>query len=152
MAKAKAGKEEFDGPGVTKTTGAASSLKEGETHHRYRVQFDISYKGTPGKKMDDSSITVPAMSLTVRQLLENHTRGKDNNVHVKQPLYFDVPIPTIEDITDVEEYRSMLKETLEKTDQWLKDHPNNPENKKDPESKKEEVQAVLKETEEEATE
>ena len=66
--------------------------------------------------MDKTSETVPDMSITVRQLLENHSRGKESTVEVRKPLYFEVPIPTINDITDVNAYREQLNQALKKTD------------------------------------
>lgn len=101
--------------------GEASSVKQHETHQRYRVQFDFGYKGSKGKKMDPTSKTVPDMNLTIRQLLENHTRGKTNEVQVKQPLYFEVDIPTITDITDVDNYRNQLKTQLDKVNAFIKE-------------------------------
>ena len=77
--------------------------------NRYRIQFDLGYKevkGSPGKEMSQEKITQPDMSLTVRQLLENHTRGKDSNVQHREPLYFDIEIPQISDMTDVMASRS----------------------------------------------
>lgn len=87
----------------------------------FRIQFNFEYKGDKGKKLDPKSNTVPDMSLTVRQLLQNHTRGIDNKVQEKQPLYFDIEVPTIKDITDVKVYRDLLKEQLEQTNKFIKD-------------------------------
>lgn len=96
--------------------------KEPGLHKAYRMRLlmDIGYR-YPGKKMNQESQTVPDLSLTVRQLVENHTRGKDSNVEVKQPLYFDVAIPTVTDITDVERYRDQLQEALDQTNDFIKE-------------------------------
>jgi len=103
--------------------------QEPQEGSRYRVQFDFGYRGSQGKQMSPDSDTVPEMSLTVRQLLENHTRGKDSNVEVRQPLYFDVPVPTITDITDVENYRKQLEETLRQTNEFIKKDKENAKSK-----------------------
>lgn len=84
--------------------------------HRIRVQFDIEYGGSPGKIMDGKSMTTPDLNLTVRQLLENHTRGKTNEVEVRKPLYFELPIPVIGDLTDIDKYRKILDEQIKSTD------------------------------------
>jgi hypothetical protein len=86
---------------------------------RYRVQFDFTYKGAPGKKMSDEIVTQPDMTLTVRQLLENHTRGIDSGVQEKAPFYFDVEVPTITDITDVHEYRDYLNERIQQVNEFI---------------------------------
>ena len=101
-------------------TGPKADLKPGETQHRFRVQFDVGYRGTPGKKMSQEQNTVPDMSLTVRQLVENHTRGHDSNVHVSQPLYFDTEVPVFTDLTDVDAYRNHLKNQMELIDEQIK--------------------------------
>lgn len=85
---------------------------------RFAVQFDVAYGGVYVKK-DGVSQTVPDMNLTVRQLLKNHTRGLSNDRHIKDPLYFDIQIPKIQDITDVDEYRSYLKTMLRSTEEFL---------------------------------
>lgn len=94
------------------------TFKEGQTRKRYRVQFDIGYSGSPGKSMDPDSDTIPDLNLTVRQLLENHTRGKGNDVEVRQPLYMEFPIPDLKDMTDVEEYKAKVQEQLERISQF----------------------------------
>lgn len=95
------------------------TFKEGETRQRYRVQFDISYGGSKGKKMDPDSDTIPDLNLTIRQLIENHTRGKDNDVEVRKPLYLEFPIPNLQDITDVEEYKINVQHQLKKINQFI---------------------------------
>lgn len=87
---------------------------------RFAVQFDLGYTGHPGTTVEGESVTVPDLNLTVRQLLENHTRGVNGKVSMNQPLYFDVEIPNIQDITDVEKYRDHLEERLEATKEFIK--------------------------------
>lgn len=103
---------------MTKKKQLPQAQKVGK--NKYRIQFDFEYGGDPGKTMDGTVVTQPDMSLTVRQLLENHTRGVDSNVQERKPIYFDVPVPTITDITDVHEYRAHLKEKLMQTDTFIK--------------------------------
>lgn len=93
---------------------------EPEVKRRYRVQFDITYSGNPGVTLDGTSMTVPDLNLTVRQLLEHHTRGHDGLIHQREPLYLDTPIPTIHDITDVARYREQLKERLDEANKFIK--------------------------------
>lgn len=101
---------------------------------RIRVQFDIDYKGSKGQVVSSDSDTMPDMTLTVRQLLENHTRGKDSNVFVRQPLYFETQIPTLTDITDVDKFKKSLEERLKQVNDFLKN-----EKEKQKESKDQEV-------------
>lgn len=86
---------------------------------RFRLQFDFAYGGTKGQEHTKDSKTVPDMSLTVRQLLENHTRGNNDPSIIKTPVYFDIEVPTIRDITDVEAFKEQLEHQLAKTKDFL---------------------------------
>lgn len=97
----------------------ANSKKGKLLRNRIQVQFDIEYGGTEGIKLTDKSNTVPDLNLTVRQLLQNHTRGENNTVNVSEPVYFDQEIPTILDITDVEGYKEQLQERLEQVNKFI---------------------------------
>lgn len=90
------------------------------TEQVMRIQFDISYNGSKGKTMDGKSKTMPDMNLTVRQLLLNHSRGNDSKVKTQVPLYFDMEIPTLRDITDVQLFKTNLEESLEQTKAFIK--------------------------------
>lgn len=105
---------------------------EGTKHHRIRFQFDIGYNGSPGKIMDDHSDTIPDLNLTVRQLLENHTRGKDSDVEVRQPLYLEFPVPVLNDLTDVDNYKEVVQEQLNRIEQWQRENPEEPTGSKEP--------------------
>lgn len=85
-----------------------------------RVQFDIEYGGSGGTMMDPKSLAMPDLHMTVRQLLENHSRGIDNSSEVRQPLYFETELPTINDITDVALYRESLRRRVEEVDNFIK--------------------------------
>lgn len=110
-----------------KTTGVTNNLEEkdhGEetVRKRFQIQFDFDYVPTNGKLMSNENIVVPDLNLTVRQLLQNHTRGIDGGEKVRQPLYFDFPIPSITDITDVMEYKRFLNERMEQVNQFMKEN------------------------------
>lgn len=87
---------------------------------RVRIQFDLEYNGDAGKVMDGKSQTIPDFNLTVRQLIENHTRGHDDSTLIKQPLYFETEIPQIHDITDVAAYKEHLMERMQEIDNFIK--------------------------------
>ena len=97
---------------------------------RIAVQFDIDYNGTWNEVSDKGSETVPDLNLTVRQLLANHARGLDNNKHHKDPLYFDIKIPKITDITDVQEYRKYLNEQIKSVNEFIKNEKDEAESKR----------------------
>ena len=97
---------------------------------RFRIQFDFDYTGAEHRQMSDEVVTQPDMSLTVRQLLENHTRGLDSNVQHKEPLYFDVPVPVITDITDVYEYRQSLEKRIAQVQDFIQQELDEEEQKK----------------------
>lgn len=100
-------------------TKKADKKPEPFKRNRIQVQFDIEYGGTPGTSLKGKSDTVPDLNLTVRQLLQNHTRGTGSEVHVSEPIYFDQEIPTITDITDVEVYKESLQERLTQVNAFI---------------------------------
>lgn len=103
---------------------------------RLRIQFDIGYRGDQGKEMDPDGETVPDMALTVRQLLEDHTRGRTSgNVKIHEPLYFETEIPTLRDMTDVGKYRDMLNERLKDVNKFIEEERAEKEAKKAAKSK-----------------
>ena len=65
---------------VLNPKGNKKTTEEVKPNSRFRVQFDFEYKGDPGKLMSSEIKTVPDMTLTVRQLLSNHTRGINSEV------------------------------------------------------------------------
>lgn len=75
---------------------------------KFARQFTKSYKGTPGEKNTKPSLTVPDMSLSLRQLMENHTRGIKSDVADNQGEFFDTEIPKFDDITEMVEYKNEL--------------------------------------------
>lgn len=90
---------------------------------KFKVQFDIDYAPKVGKTENGGKQTVPEMHLTVRQLVENYTRGVDSGeVNMKTPFYYETYIPTFNDITDVQAHRDYLTEQAELADKWLKEN------------------------------
>lgn len=88
---------------------------------RFQVQFDLSYDGAPGIEPKGESQTEPDMNLTVRQLLVNYSRGYNSEHLEKTPLYLDIKIPQIKDITDVQVYKQKLIEQVESINQFLEE-------------------------------
>jgi len=87
--------------------------------NRIQVQFDIEYGGTPGKKIVGESETVPDLNLTVRQLLQNHSRGHGFDVKVSEPIYFEQEIPTVIDMTDIDVMKQSLERRLEEVNAFI---------------------------------
>ncbi len=86
---------------------------------RFAVQFNIDYHGTNGKIMDPDRITQPDMSLTVRQLVDRYTRAGEP-IPNKDPYYFDIKVPVIKDLTDVERFREETQQRLDDVNAYLK--------------------------------
>lgn len=96
--------------------------EQGHKLPRFRVQFDINMKpqGDAPDAYNQKSLTVPDLNLTVRQMVDNYTRGIDQETTTNEPLYFDMDIPTFEDFADVYEYREFLEQQVEKADEFIK--------------------------------
>lgn len=130
-----------------------NNLKEGEhgeviIGRKFAVQFDFTYKGRKGKKMDSVSETVPDMNLTVKQILQNHTRGIDGKETIRQPLYFETEVPNITDITDVYEYKDYLETQVQRVEEFITQEKAEAEKQKG----KEEAAAAAEKTSEDPTE
>ena len=78
-----------------------------------KVVFYTQFTNTPnykGKKMSDELHTLPDQTLTIRNLLDNHTRGIPLGVNTRVGEYFDTEIPRFDDLTDMVEYKRQLME------------------------------------------
>ena len=75
--------------------------------------FYTQFTNTPnykGKKMSEELHTLPDQTLTIRNLLDNHTRGIPLGVNTRVGEYFDTEIPRFDDLTDMIEYKQQLME------------------------------------------
>lgn len=78
-----------------------------------KVVFYTQFTNTPnykGKKMSEELHTIPDQTLTIRDLLDNHTRGIPLGVNTRVGEYFDTEIPRFDDLTDMVEYKRQLME------------------------------------------
>lgn len=74
---------------------------------KFRRQFSKQQNWKP-KIMDETVHTVPDQNLTIRQLLDRHSRGLPLGASQMQGEYFDTEIPRFEDLTDMVEYKKKL--------------------------------------------
>ena len=75
----------------------------------------------PGEVNSGEIITVPDESLTVKQLLINHTKGKPLQGKDHGDGYFDTEIPVHMDIVDRMEYNKKLAEDLKEAEKAHKE-------------------------------
>jgi len=61
-----------------------------------------------GKKMDQTVNTIPDQNLSIRQLLDRHSRGLPLGASEKQGEYFDTEIPRFDDLVDMMEHKKQL--------------------------------------------
>lgn len=94
---------------------------------KFKQNYDPSYNGTRCKKDYPNSLTKPSMSMTVRELMEKHTRGLGLGVSAKEEMYLDeqgLEVPKVTDLTDIQERRENLmekqKELREKAKEEIK--------------------------------
>lgn len=80
---------------------------------KIKRQYDPSYKGgsqVNGETSDQPSKTLPDQTISLRKLLQNHTRGIPSpGMKQLQGQYFETEIPVINDLVDIQEYREELK-------------------------------------------
>jgi len=61
-----------------------------------------------GKKMDQTVHTVPDQNLSIRQLLDRHSRGLPLGASENQGEYFETEIPRFDDLVDMMEHKKNL--------------------------------------------
>ena len=74
----------------------------------FRTQFN-NYNDT-GKTMDQEIITQPDQNMSIRELLDKHSRGLPITATEQKGEYFETEIPRFDDITDMMEYKKMLSQ------------------------------------------
>lgn len=88
---------------------------EQRTGYTIRTQFNPNYNGCQGSIPSPEQRTVPDMSLTIKELVRNHTRGISVDINQPEPVFFEDPIPTIQDLTDLDALRDVLNERAKET-------------------------------------
>lgn len=84
-----------------------------KTETKFRRQWDRSYKGRPSEIEFGKSVTVPDLNLTIKQLMERHTRGVGGNVTEREAIYLDdygMEVPVVRDLTDLSDMKDNLKD------------------------------------------
>ena len=61
-----------------------------------------------GKKMSQEVNTIPDQNLSIRELLDRHSRGLPLGASQKQGEYFDTEIPRYDDLVDMMEHKKQL--------------------------------------------
>lgn len=76
---------------------------------KFSYQFDENYKGSFDSKGGGESKTQPDMTLSIKELLLNHTRGLTDPSIVKEGIYLgDEEVPIFKDLTEMYEAREKL--------------------------------------------
>lgn len=84
----------------------------------FRTQFkDYNEKG---KMMDQELITQPDQNMSIRELLDKHSRGLPINAVQQKGEYFETEIPRFDDITDMMEYKKMLAQKHKELNKQIK--------------------------------
>ena len=61
-----------------------------------------------GKKMSQEVNTIPDQNLSIRELLDRHSRGLPLGASQNQGEYFDTEIPRYDDLVDMMEHKKQL--------------------------------------------
>ena len=77
---------------------------------RKRLIFRTQYNSPAyaGKKMSTETLTVPDQNLSIKDLLDRHSRGLPLGVSEQKGEYFDTEIPRFDDLTDMVAYKKEL--------------------------------------------
>jgi len=83
-------------------------------------QFTGNYKNE-GKTMDQTIHTQPDMTMSIRDLLDRHSRGLPLTTNERQGEYFDTEIPRFDDLTDMLLYKQELMDRNKSINKLIKD-------------------------------
>ena len=92
---------------------------------RKRLIFRTQYNHTPGpgKIMSTETLTVPDQNMSIKTLLDRHSRGLPLGVSEQKGEYFDTEVPRFDDLTDMVAYKKELakkhKELMKKADEEI---------------------------------
>lgn len=109
---------------------------------KFKTQFNLKYKGTKNGEVNTmDTCTQPDDCLSLRQLLQNHTRNIGSSVASLPYIYTgELVKANFADITDEVEYQKALAEESKRISQKIKD-----DEKKNKENKERELEAKLQE-------
>ena len=93
---------------------------------KFRRQFKKDYQGRLTPEINNEpSMTVPDMSLTVKELLRNHVKGIHSNVKNYDPQFFDTEIPRFDDMVEEMEYKEELANKIKNYEKQQKEKKKN---------------------------
>ena len=76
-----------------------------------RTQFSgKTFQSSGYKKKMGKSMTLPDQNLTIKELLDRHSRGVSLGAPDLQGEYFDTEVPRFSDLTEMLEYKKELEE------------------------------------------
>lgn len=85
----------------------------------FRRQFQKNQSGAQGEVNNSPSQTVPDQTITLKQLLVNHTRGIPSNTPHIEGHYTGTEIPVILDLNDMQRLRDDLAEKQKELDEKI---------------------------------
>ena len=89
---------------------------------RKKIIFRTQYNHTPyiGKIMSTETLTVPDQNMSIKTLLDRHSRGLPLGVSQQKGEFFDTEVPRFDDLTDMVAYKKELarkhKELMKKAE------------------------------------
>lgn len=88
---------------------------------KFRRQYTPDYKGTPYQNETGVSMTVPSMTLTVKELMERHTRGLETDTAQREEIYLPegIDVPRMDDLTDLVFAKEELKQKEDEIKQQI---------------------------------
>ena len=92
---------------------------------RKRLIFRTQYNSPvyTGKEMSTETLTVPDQNMSIKTLLDRHSRGLPLGVSEQKGEYFETEVPRFDDLTDMVAYKKELaikhKELMKKADEEI---------------------------------
>ena len=84
----------------------------------FRTQYNSPVH--TGKIMDSTLLTQPDQNMSIKDLLDRHSRGLPLGATQQQGEYFDTEIPRFDDILDAVEYKKTLQRKQQELETKIK--------------------------------
>ena len=90
----------------------------------FRTQYNTDWSKVKGKIMSTETLTVPDQNMSIKTLLDRHSRGLPLGVSEQKGEYFETEVPRFDDLTDMVAYKKELakkhKELMKKAEDEIK--------------------------------
>ena len=95
-------------------------MKKRTTTKKLMFRTQYNSPAAAGKIMDSTLLTQPDQNMSIKDLLDRHSRGLPLGATQQKGEYFDTEIPRFDDILDAVEYKKTLQRKQQELESKIK--------------------------------